>query len=132
MCLGFDLKRSLAQKVEYSGERLAMALDEHADPTKLDEELQSTLQRTKFHHWAYEEEVRVFVQLSQAMVEGSLHFWPFDGDLQLSEVILGYQCDLAVDSVRELVRAHHPHAVTFRARLALKSFGIVPNERTVP
>ncbi len=132
ICLGFDVERVSTQKVHYKDDRILAELDEEENPFKIDGELQELLLRTKSRYWRYEEEHRVFVPLKNAIKEESLHFCRFDRSLKLSEVILGPQCSLSLHAVRQLAQTHHPHAVTFRARLAFKSFRVVPNERTVP
>lgn len=132
ICLGFNLRRSRAQKVRYKDERLLAQLGEEGEPATIDKKLQKLLLCTKFRHWHYEEELRVFVPLEEAMEEGRLHFCPFDKDLQLAEVILGPQCSLSLDAVRHLTEAIYPKVVTFGARLAFKFFKVVPQERTVP
>jgi hypothetical protein len=133
ICLGFDLLRVRAQKVNYQPERILRHLEDDADdPSSLTPELQEDLIRTKFHHWEYEREVRVFVSLADAVQEGRLHFIPFDSSLRLAEVILGTQCALSLDDVKRFTKAHHPDIVTYRARLAFKFFKIVPLGTTVP
>ncbi|MCH7777567.1 MAG: DUF2971 domain-containing protein [Gemmatimonadetes bacterium] len=132
ICLGFNLMRDRAQQVQYKDERILANLGEEGDPLTLSTELQELLLRTKYRHWEYEDERRVFVPLEGAITEGSMHFCPFDQNLQLAEVILGPQCSLSLDDVRQLTLAKHPHAVTFAARPAIKFFTIVPKEKTVP
>jgi len=132
VCLGFNLTRSRAEKVKYEDERLLAELGEEGQPLQIGKKLQKKLLCTKYQHWRYEEEWRVFVPLKNARREGRLHFYPFDEHLQLAEVILGPQCTLPLDEVRELTSAKHPKAVTFAARLAFKFFKVVPHESMVP
>ena len=132
VCLGFNLRQHLVNKVEYQSDRILASLGDQPDPLTLNDDLQNLLLCTKFRHWEYEEEYKVFLPLENVIKEGRLHFRAFDNDLDLAEVILGPQCTLSLDSVRRLTRALHPHAVTFKARLAFKFFAIVPDERTVP
>lgn len=132
VCLGFNLQRSRAQTVRYEHERLLLKINESGEPTDLDPELRDLLLSTKFRHWEYEQEVRVFLPLDQAQQEGALHFYPFNEDLQLAEVILGPQCTLSLDAVRALTTAKYPEVTTFRARLGWKWFSVVPQESTVP
>jgi len=131
ICLGFNLMRDRAQKVQYKDERILANLGEEGDPLTLDNELQDLLLHTKYSHWKYEDELRVFVPLEEAIKEGTMHFCSFDQSLQLAEVILGPQCSLSLDAVRQLTLAKHPHAVTFGARPAIKFFAVVPKEKTV-
>jgi hypothetical protein len=133
ICLGFDLERSLSpQTVEYEDDRIQEQLPPNGDPTALPPELRDRLLRTKYSHWKYEEEVRVFIELDKSVREGGLNFYPFDTRLILREVILGPQCSLSVKSVRDLVSLRYPGAITFKSRLAFKFFSVVPKESTVP
>jgi hypothetical protein len=132
ICLGINLTRSRAEEVRYEDKRLLAKLGEEGQPLKIDKKLQKKLLCTKYKHWSYEEEWRMFVPLESARREGRLHFYPFDENVQLAEVILGPQCAFSIDEVRKLTSAMHPKAVTFAARLAFKFFKVVPNEKTVP
>jgi hypothetical protein len=132
ICLGFNLERSRAQKVRYEDERLLAHIGENNELGEIDNELRELLLCTKFRHWQYEEEYRVFLPLEDVPQEGRLHFYSFNQDLQLAEVILGPQCNLSLDAVRELTRTRYSNAVTYQARLAWKWFAVVPQESTVP
>lgn len=132
ICLGFNLTRTRAEKVRYKDKRLLAELGEEGQPTTIDNKLQKQLLCTKYRHWRYEEELRVFIALENALKEGRLHFYPFDAHLQLAEVILGPQCELPLEAVRDLTQARHPTAVVFKSRLALKFFKVVPQESSVP
>lgn len=134
ICLGFDLKRGMYQQVEYLDKRILAELEERDDdPTKIAADLQELLLRTKSEHWSYEQEIRVFVTLTDMKREGTLYFCPFgDEHLHLAEVILGSQCDVSLGSVRALTRSHCPEAVVYGSRLAFKSFSVVPQENTIP
>lgn len=131
VCLGFDVSRSTVQQVSYQDDRILAALSPTPTPHKLSEELQNQLLCTKSGGWRYEEEYRRFVSLNDASAEGSLHFWPISGDIQLTEVILGPLCEEPLESVRQKVKQHFPNATVFKARLAFQSFKIVPDARTV-
>jgi hypothetical protein len=48
---------------------------------------------TKFQHWEYEKEVRVWCPLANE--ESGLHFVPFSKDLQLTEVIIGQKSQVS-------------------------------------
>jgi hypothetical protein len=131
ICLGFDLDRNRAQKVNYQSDRILANLDER-DQIVLEKQLRDILPCTKYKHWEYEDEYRVPVALKNAMEEGKLHFYPFNAGLRLKEVILGPLCELSVEDVRQFTKKLNPEAVTFASRLALKFFKVVPKESTVP
>lgn len=117
ICLGFDLRRTKAEAVRYEDERILAQLGDPPNPGNLDPGLQRLLLCTKFRHWQYESEHRVFVPLKTAIADGPLHFVPFDPDLKLREVVLGPLCTLALDDVRKQVGAQYPDATIFKARL---------------
>jgi len=129
ICLGFNLLRSESKPVTYQPERIASS---SAKPLPASSALEEKLLFTKFEHWHYESERRVRVPLSGALPEGPLYFKPFGTDLALTEVILGDACTLSLDALRTLVRGVDPSAVTFRARLAGKSYNVVPDGDSVP
>lgn len=132
ICLGFNVPRNIVQKVRYEDERLLAELEQLDDPMKLSHDFQQLLLNTKYRHWDYEREHRRFVSLEDARAEGRLHFVPFSPELELAEVILGPECVLKLDQVRELVRSRYQAVAVFKARLAFKFFHIVPQENTVP
>jgi hypothetical protein len=132
ICLGFDIEEHLLEKVQYEDQRILRHLEDGGDPSQLSPQDQALLRCTKYSHWRYEEEFRYFVLLKDTVKEGRLHFYSFDNTLKLAEVILGHQCDLSLDAVRCLAQGHYQNVTTFKARLAFKSFDVVPNEKTVP
>jgi hypothetical protein len=83
MCLGFDVADKLLERVEYTKERLAVPYAENGHELKLDESFVGKLLRTKFDHWAYEDELRVFVGLDHSTVESGSYFHAFDADIAL-------------------------------------------------
>ena len=129
VCLGFNVVRSSARPVTYQATRIP---SKAVIPIHASAALEEKLLFTKFEHWRYESERCVRVPLSKALTEGSLHFKPFGTDLALAEVILGDACTLSLDAVRSLVSSIEPSAVTFRARLAGKSYNVVPDGHSVP
>jgi hypothetical protein len=133
VCLGFDLKRDKCQQVEYRDKRILAELEQKGDdPTKIAPDLQELLLCTNSAHWSYEQEIRIFVTLSEMEREEALYFSPFGDDhLHLAEVILGSQCDMSLASVRALTRSLCPDAVVYKSRLAYKSFSVA-KESTIP
>jgi hypothetical protein len=133
VCLGFNLLKKDAQQVKYKDERILSSLDDSDEkPERISKELQKLLLCTKFRHWEYEKETRIFVRLEDSQKEGNLYFRSFGKDLELAEVILGPQSNLSLEATKALVLASCPKAVVFKARLAYKFFKVVPQESTVP
>jgi hypothetical protein len=135
-CLGFDIAHDIGlrgvETVVYEAKKLKLD-DELNDANSLPTKLQARLLITKFEHWRYEQEVRFFVDLSNARKEGGMYFWPFDDRLRLREVILGPECPREqLGPIRALVRATNPGAVVSRARLGFKFFEVKPDSRFPP
>lgn len=130
MCLGFDLADELIQRVNYVDQRVLAEFQDDV-PSKFNKALRDALLCTKYAHWKYEEEVRVFVKLQEAIPEETLYFYPFSNDLKLRKVILGPLCEYGINDIRKLVTSLYASVIVIRARLAFKSFRVVPDKRTL-
>lgn len=129
ICLGFNVKRDILRKVNYVTNRMT-----EFSSGPVHEALEDAIVETKFASWGYENEHRILVPLKNCTEEGTLHFLPFDDELQLAEVIIGAQSSLLSERLRKIVDTHYQRnkVTTFKAKLALKSFNIVPLEPSVP
>jgi hypothetical protein len=129
ICLGFDVTSPLRpQVVQYTEEKF-----EHVDRNRpFPDDLKERLLITKHMHWDYEEESRVFVDLARTMREGRLYFYPYGSELQLREVILGYQCPASIEAVRDMTRRTNPGATVAKARLGHKFFEVKIDGRYPP
>ncbi len=130
IALGFDIADDLVKQVNYQEQRLKKKIK--TSSRKLANEITEQLIYTKFKSWSYEREWRMLVDLKLANKEGSLFFNPIDYRCQLVEVILGAMCNLDLKKVRSLVDNQHKNVVSYKARLAFRSFRIIPNGKTVP
>ena len=131
VCLGFELADDLAVPVKYTADRLPVGFVD-GDPAKgLESSFVTDLLTTKFEHWRYEDEVRVFVKLDPAEQQGGSFFYPFSDKLRLSDVILGPLCEMPVSEIRGLVRGTYHRVGVYQARLAFKWFKVVPDERSL-
>lgn len=133
VCLGFNVTRSKIERVKYRAKRIQTPAADSLHPFEVDDELKKNLLYTKYSHWRYEREWRMLVKLKDAKQAHGMYFRQFDAHLHLIEVIVGGSCtedDLA--GFRKLTAKRYPRAVVYQARPALKFFGIVPKESTVP
>ncbi len=120
LALGFDV--SDASRVNYVGVRriapsLSSVVDQH-DAASIKEAL-----LTKYWHWRYESEWRVFVQIEDEPDEKGLSFYPFDGHLMLRSVHIGCRSEIKVDDIERIVGDSVEVALM---RPAFKSFSVVP------
>lgn len=131
VCLAIEVADHLTSLVRYSPHRLEIRYAD-GDPAKgLDEQFMKELLTTKYDHWSYEEEVRVFLSLDPKDVENGSHFIPFSDTLQLRGVVLGPLCDLPVERVRSMVHKNYDEVSVIKARLAHKFFNVVGDEPSV-
>jgi len=131
MCLGFDVAEELPQDVHYTKDRLPLKFVDGNPDNGLEEGFVQELLYTKYEHWAYEEEVRIFVALDHSTIENGSYFHSFDNKLALGEVIIGPLCELPIERVRELVHSVYERVPVIKARLAFKWFDVVADERSV-
>jgi hypothetical protein len=124
LTLGFDVPDSKLVEVRYRKKPLKTALEAAGGVSST---LAAELMRTKFAGWAYEKELRLFIELSTTKNEGELHFYPYSADLKLREVILGHNCPLSIAYVRKLVDGFIPSVRVIKARLGFTAFRVRKN-----
>jgi hypothetical protein len=95
-------------------------------PEIVDEQFLQQLLFTKFSHWSYEDEYRVYVQLDTQ--ENGFYFAEFSDSLALYEVIVGCESQVSRAQVREALGGHAQGITAFKARAAFRSFRIVRNK----
>lgn len=122
--LGFDVNDKFLWKVKYRSARKALPdLTQLSANQRLD--LIKDSVQTKFLHWNYEAEQRIFVNLDPKEEENGLYFKDFDDDLVLKEVIIGVRSDLTSTQIaKSLDDKTCPHVTT--SRLAFGSYRVVP------
>jgi hypothetical protein len=81
---------------------------------------------TKFEHWIYEEEIRVWGPLENE--ESGLYFVPFGKDLQLAEVIVGQRCTVSKAEIVSALGSLAGKVKISRARAACDKFEMVEDQ----
>lgn len=129
IALGFEVKDRYAIPVKYEKTLTTVEIDQLASSADPSEDFGRMLLATKFEDWRYENEFRVFIDLTRHKSEGGLHFCYFDSDLVLTSVVLGARCTVPIEQVRKLV-SQYPHRVQVRqARIAFSKFEVTEDER---
>jgi hypothetical protein len=118
ICLGFDIPDDHLSKVDYVPERLSAN-------GKITEDLMLKFLTTKFIHWAYEEEYRLFLALEQE--ENGLFYVDFSEDIKLSQLIIGAHSSVTRAEVKEALGEDMAGVEVFKARAAFRRFEIVRN-----
>lgn len=119
ICLGFEVSDQFPQQVSYVSSRFNW-------PQRLDDAFAQQLLFTKFAHWSYEEECRIFTRLKES--EGGLFFFNFSPQLALKQVIVGHRGTVTRSTVAAALGDLAPSVEVFKARPAFRSFRVVRNQ----
>lgn len=118
LCLGFDIPDYLPTNVHYVASRLAW-------PNIIDEAFVQRLLLTKFVHWSYEDECRIYTDLDIA--DNGNYFADFSDRLTLKQVIVGAKSNLTRMDLSAAV-GRLMNIEIFKARAAFRTFRIVRNK----
>lgn len=83
---------------------------------------------TKFAHWSYEEEVRVFLALKEKG-DSDFYWCPFNEKIQLREVIVGPKSDITRAEVVSALDDQLQNISLIKTRLAFQSYRVVQQRR---
>lgn len=131
LCLGFDIPDDHTKPIRYDAERLPSLIPRLLAGGPDSEVLMRRILFTKFRDWKYETEVRVYTDLKDIDPSTGHFFAEFSTDLSLKEVIFGPRFEGATAEVAKTVRTRFPEVTLIKARLAFKTFRVVPNESVV-
>jgi hypothetical protein len=118
LCLGFDVPDDGPQAIDYVENPLKL--------TRLNYEVANKMLFTKYEHWRYEEELRMWATLEEK--SGSYYFMDFGEKLRLSEIILGAGCPVSQRKITQTLGSHLQGITILKARLAYNAFRIVEDE----
>lgn len=119
ICLGFQISNDVLEKVDYVKERLPR-------PKVLDEEFVKSVLFTKFEHWSYEREYRVYAQLEEE-IKG-VYYAKFSAKMRLTNVIVGDQSPITRAQVLYALGNMKKDVEMFKARAAFTKFEVVRNK----
>lgn len=122
IALGFDIPKSMLQKVEYEKDLSKITLEKCSDENYIKE-----LSLTKFEHWSYEDEYRLHINLNLENEDSGLYFKYFSNEIDLKEVILGVKCTVPISSMRKFFEEKNEKVKVIKSRIAYKDFKIVEN-----
>lgn len=127
VCLGFDVPDPCLSRVKYQRRRMEIdsAIIQQGGQAALD--FAFKLMNTKFSHWRYEKEMRVFLDLQERDQSG-LYFAGFSDDLILREVIVGHASEISRSDLAQILGERAALLALRKARLAFRSFEVV-NQR---
>lgn len=116
ICLGFDIPKKYLSKIIYTPRRFDA-------PKNLNEKFMKKLLCTKFTHWKYEAEHRLWAALNTE--ESGFYFREFDNDLKLKQVIVGAESKLTRQNVSDALGGLKHEVKVFKTRPAFSTFKIV-------
>lgn len=132
ICLGFDISPAMVVQVNYVRSRSVIPAQYQDISFKPEDPVLTTLirelMRTKFAHWSYEDEFRLFADLKtpewSEKAKKNLYFADFDLGLKLREVIVGANCTASPKDIEDAVSGYNDVTVR-KARPAFRSFRMV-------
>ena len=80
---------------------------------------------TKFRHWQYEQEHRLFATLKDEDPKTGFYWYEFSDDLRLREVMIGARSDVVRKQVADALGDLAPEVRVRNARLAFLTFEVV-------
>ena len=83
---------------------------------------------TKFHHWHYEKEHRLFVDLKDKDPATGMYFYDFSAKVNLTEVIIGAESDITREEVKNVLGELGDGVTVTNARLGFTSFDVVTQQ----
>jgi Protein of unknown function (DUF2971) len=132
LCLGFEIPdikedpKSDAGYVKYVPQLLPFPANfEEMSEAEHDSFARSAL-FTKFKHWAYEKEIRVWSQLTNE--DKGFYFVPFGETMRLTEVIIGQKCKVLKSQIVSALGLLASDVKISKARAAYDKFEMVEDE----
>jgi hypothetical protein len=122
LCLGFEVPDDRVREVRYVPKRLPCpSLQEW------DEDFVQKLLYTKFKHWEYEQEYRVWVALNGDEENGH-YFFKYENIFPLREVMVGAESAVTRSELFEALGDMRWSVTAFKARPAFGEFRVVRNK----
>jgi hypothetical protein len=125
VCLGFDIEDCWPKQMKYEPERMEQLIKIGESTGGLTEESLELVLTTKYEHWAYEEEWRLLLKLSDKDPINGEYYLEIGPKLILREIIVGARCPAPVGSFRKLVGQVAYSVTVIKARAAFESFTMV-------
>lgn len=126
VALEFEIPNEFINEISYFPERLVLDIDKKLSVSGLDEKDVQCLLTTKFKHWEYENEVRVFLRISECIPENGLWFYGIGNEIKLVGIVYGPLCQLLERDIASRLSKGKTLSLT-KARLAFKTFSVVKN-----
>ena len=125
VCMGLEIRDDLLTKVKYRQERSEGGnLSQMLAEGRLTHAWMMDVLSTKFVHWSYEQEHRVFVNLDPLTAENGLYFKPLDDDMRLVRLIVGPRSTVTRQDLADALGPMASQIRCIKARLAFKTYEV--------
>ena len=126
LCLGFEIPERFLAPVRYVSERIDFDFDK---PWDLDVTDSRTVESflTKYDHWSYEQEVRLFGFLGKPDPDSGLYFESFSDNIKLVEVYVGCAAKITKSELHSALGDLRSEVDCYKVRPAFNSFKMVKN-----
>lgn len=118
LCIGFDVPGECTQPVTYIEHPIKLI--------HLDYDMANRMLFTKYEHWRYEEELRIWATLEDK--SGGYYFKKFGDDLRVVEIICGAACPVSRRRIEQSLGRRSNGIRITKARLAFDAFRVVEDE----
>lgn len=126
LCLGFDVPQNLLIPVQYNAKRFEPDIAAFDNPRSDVAHVEMIrMLSTKYSHWRYENEMRLFTMLQDRDDTTGLYFAEFSKKLILKQVILGCRSIVTRSELAEALGGLGSNVLIQNARLAFHSFTVV-------
>jgi hypothetical protein len=123
ICFGFDIPSNMLAKVRYTTKRLSPRVDVIEAPGPENQKEMFKVLTTKYLHWRYEHEERIFTALNDKDPDTGLFFADFGAKMTLKEVIVGPLATMTRADVADAIGDLNGVTV-YKARLAFKTYRV--------
>lgn len=128
VCLGFEVDDSWIRQVSYVQSRPAWPALPHPWPAAVKKRVIDQLLYTKFAHWSYEDEYRLFTSKENPDSDGNFYV-SFSSRLKLKRVLVGACSDISRSELNSVLGDLEGAVEAFKVRLAFRDFRIVKQRK---
>jgi hypothetical protein len=124
LCLGFEIPDSYLETVRYVSDRLDFEIEKPWVMDKTDPRVHECF-LTKYDHWSYEEEVRLFGNLGIPDKKSGLYFYPFGEQVRLVEIFVGCASPVTRKKLLQNLGPQTADVKMYKVRPSFKRFAMV-------
>ena len=128
LCLGFEIKTERLDKIRYISHRPEPDLEILSRSDGTEEKYMQTILGSKFSHWRYEQEYRLFVELSDLDDASENYFVEFGPEMELKEIFVGEFSTLRRGDLTAALGGLSDDVSIVKTRRAFRSFRVVKQQ----